>query len=497
VDIPVSDEHDAFRNELASVARDGRRKWIYARKPAGRLYRARTAVSWVLLAFLLLAPFITIDGQPLMMLNILERKFVLLGVLFRPQDFYLVVLIGLTVLVTVVLSTVVFGRIWCGWLCPQTVFMEMLFRKLEYAIEGSAEQQLRRDRGPWTREKILRRGVKHVIFFGLSFVIANVFLAWIIGAPALRQIVTDPPALHLVGLVAILIFSFVFYMVFARFREQACVLACPYGRMLSALTDARTITITYDWRRGEPRGRLVRGAAGAAPSGDCIDCHQCVTVCPTGIDIRHGIQLECINCTACIDACTSVMARLGRPAGLIRFTSHQAIAESATAPRGVPPGRRAPQGHPSVMARAAGLLRNGVSVRSAAYAVVWLVLAGSVAVLMAGRRDVDVLILRQPGTMYASVTGGDVVNFYTIQALNRTGRTQVFTIGVVEPHEASIVLLGPLGEITPYGLVEGRVMLQIKPAARTGTSTPVRFSVRTSDGTVQMIESAFVGPGER
>ncbi len=324
MDIAASEEHDAFRNELASVARDGRRKWIYARQPSGRLYRWRTVLSWLLLAFLFLAPFITIGGQPLMMLNVLERRFVLLGMLFRPQDFYLVVLIGLTCLVTVVLSTVVFGRIWCGWLCPQTIFMEMLFRKLEYFIEGSAEQQLRRDRGPWTRDKIWRRGVKHVIFFGLSFVIANVFLAWIIGAPALRVIVTDPPGRHIVGLVAIVIFSFVFYLVFARFREQACVLACPYGRMLSALTDARTITITYDWRRGEPRNRLVRGVRGTA--GDCIDCHQCVTVCPTGIDIRDGIQLECVNCTACIDACNGVMARVGRPLGLIRLTSHHAIA---------------------------------------------------------------------------------------------------------------------------------------------------------------------------
>jgi cytochrome c oxidase accessory protein FixG len=495
VDISVSEEHDAFRNELASVARDGRRRWIYARKPSGRLYRARTALSWGLLAFLLLAPFITIGGQPLMMLNILERKFVLLGILFRPQDFYLVVLIGLTVLVSVVLSTVVFGRLWCGWLCPQTVFMEMLFRKLEYLIEGSAEQQLRRDRGPWTGEKAFRRGAKHLIFFGLSFVIANVFLAWIIGAPALQQIVTDPPAQHLVGLVAIVIFSLVFYLVFARFREQACVLACPYGRMLSALTDARTITITYDWRRGEPRHRLVRGAS--EPAGDCIDCHQCVTVCPTGIDIRHGIQLECINCTACIDACNGVMERVGRPLGLIRFTSHQAIAGSTTAAGRLSPLPAAAQRPTSFAARTTRLLRSGVTARSAAYALVWLVLTSSVVVLWAGRRDLDVLILRQPGTLYASVSGGDVANFYTVQALNRTGRTRAFTIEVVEPRGGTVTLLGPLGEVSPYGLVESRVMLRIPPASLAGAGTPVRFAVRVDDGDVQMIESSFVGPVQR
>jgi len=489
VNIPASEEHDAFRNELASVARDGRRKWIYARKPSGRLYRLRTVLSWVLLAFLFLAPFITVEGQPLMMLNVLERRFVLLGMLFRPQDFYLVVLIGLTCLVTVVLSTVVFGRIWCGWLCPQTIFMEMLFRKLEYLIEGSAEQQLRRDRGPWSRDKMWRRGVKHAIFFGLSFVIANVFLAWIIGAPALRAIVTDPPARHVVGLVAIVIFSFVFYMVFARFREQACVLACPYGRMLSALTDARTITITYDWRRGEPRNRLVRGVREAA--GDCIDCHQCVTVCPTGIDIRDGIQLECVNCTACIDACNGVMARVGRPLGLIRLTSHHAIATAgATTPTSA-------RGARSFTSRLAHTLKTGLSARVVAYTGVWLILAVSVAVLLAGRRDLDVLILRQPGTLYTTITGGDVANFYTVQALNRTNRTRAFTIEVVTPAGATISSLGELGGVSPYGLAESRVMLRLRQGDLKGASTAVRFAVRADDGVVQTIDSSFVGPAER
>lgn len=491
MDIPLSEEHDAFRNELASVARDGRRKWVYARKPSGGLYRARTILSWFLLAFLFLAPFIPVGGQPLMMLNVLERRFVLLGVLFRPQDFYLVVLIGLTVLVTVLLSTVVFGRIWCGWLCPQTVFMEMLFRKLEYLIEGSAEQQLRRDRSPWTRDKVLRRGVKHAIFFGLSFLIANVFLAWIIGAPALVKIVTDPPAQHIVGLVAILIFSFVFYMVFARFREQACVLACPYGRMLSAMTDARTITITYDWRRGEPRHRLVHGAN--ATGGDCIDCHQCVTVCPTGIDIRDGIQLECVNCTACIDACNAVMVRVGRPKGLIRLTSHHAI---ATAGAGAPEQATArTAGLRSIAWRIVHAVKAGLSARAVAYTAVWLILASSVAVLLAGRRDLDVLILRQPGTLYTSVTGGDIANFYTVQALNRTGRAQAFTIEVVEPRGATISNLGLPGEVAPHGLVESRVMLRIPPSALAGASTPVRFAVRADDGVVQTIDSSFLGPG--
>ena len=197
MDAQLTDEyHDTFRNELASVARDGRRKCIYARQPHGRLYRARTIVSVFLLAFLFLAPFIRVGAQPLMLLDVLHRKFVVLGFLFTPHDFHIVVLLALTVLVTLVLSTVIVGRVWCGWLCPQTVFMEMLFRRLEYFIEGSAEQQLRRERAGWSRERALRRTVKHAVFFGLSFVIANVFLAWIIGAEELRRIVTEEHSLN-------------------------------------------------------------------------------------------------------------------------------------------------------------------------------------------------------------------------------------------------------------------------------------------------------------
>ena len=458
--------HQSFRNELATVARDGRRRWIYARQPSGTYYRARTAVSAVLLAFLCLAPFVTIHGQPLMLLDILNRRFVLLGVFFRPQDFYLVVLIALTVLVTIVIATVVVGRVWCGWLCPQTVFMEMVFRRLEYLIDGSAEQQLRRDRGPRTAGRIARYAIKHGIFFALSFAIANVFLAWIIGAPALRTIVTDPPSQHLGGLIAILIFSFVFFLVFARFREQACVLACPYGRMLSALTDNQTVMVTYDTGRGEPRGRVSR-QAGAGPYGDCVDCHQCVTVCPTGIDIRNGIQLECVNCTACMDACDGVMRRLGRATGLIRYTSHDIVA---------------------------GVARRRLSWRAIGYGGVWLLLVTATTTLLAQRRDLDVLVLRQPGTLYAAVADGEIANFYQVQAFNRTDRPTSFTLEISSPRGATLTPLGDVGHVDAYGQIDGRVIVRLPRPALAGASTPIRFVVRTERGVAQQIDSAFLGP---
>ena len=467
MEFAYAEEHDTFRNELASVARDGRRRWVYARQPSGRLYRARTLLSVFLLAFLLLAPFVTIHGEPLMLLDVLNRHFVILGTVFVPQDFYLVVILALTALVTVVLTTVIVGRIWCGWLCPQTIFMEMVFRKIEYAIDGSAEQQVRTDRGAWTVERTVRKIVKHIIFFGLSFLIANVFLAWIIGAGPLYQIVTAPPRQHIVGLATISIFSFTFYAVFARFREQACVLACPYGRMLSSLVDRETVTVTYDTNRGEPRSRIVRRDDGTQRAGDCIDCHRCVTVCPTGIDIRNGIQLECVACTACIDACNDVMLRIGRPTGLIRHASPEAIANGAS---------------------------TWLRTRVLAYAAVWAALVGSSAVLLATRPDLDFVILRQPGTLYATVAGGDFANFYTLEAMNRSNRPTPISIEVVEPKGAAVTVLGSSSLVPPYGALDARLVVRLPATAIHGTTTRVRFAVRSDGRTLQSIESAFLGP---
>ena len=326
---PHAEEHDTFRNELASVARDGRRRWIYARQPAGRSTARARSVSVFLLAFLLSARrSSTIGGQPLMMLNVLERRFVLLGMRLpaagllpgradradgardararRPS------------------SSAGSGAAGCARRPSSWRWCSAVWNT---CIDGSAEQQLRRNRGPWTGDRMrAHRRSSTAIFFALSFVIANVFLAWVIGAArGSARIVDRPPARHLAGLTAIVLFSLVFYLVFARFREQACVLACPYGRMMSSLIDRRTVTVTYDSRRGEPRGRRAAGDRAVA-AGDCVDCHRCVTVCPTGIDIRNGIQLECVNCAACIDACDAVMTRVGRPTGLIRLTSAEAVA---------------------------------------------------------------------------------------------------------------------------------------------------------------------------
>jgi cytochrome c oxidase accessory protein FixG len=318
VTTPDTPQRDSFRDHLATADRTGRRLWVYAAKPRGRLYNARTIVAVGLLAFLFAAPFIRLNGEPLLLYDIHSRRLIIFGLAFWPQDFHLFVLATITFIVFVVLFTAIFGRLFCGWICPQTVFLEMVFRRIEYWIEGGPARQRKLTAQAWNGEKTFKRLFKHGLFFAISFVIGNTFLAYIIGADQLIAIITAPPSAHLIGLTAMLVFSFLFYGVFAWFREQACTLVCPYGRLQSVLIDRNSIVVAYDYKRGEPRAALDRG--GKKPDvGDCVECLACLHVCPTGIDIRNGTQLECVNCTACIDACNRTMRKIGLPEGLIRY----------------------------------------------------------------------------------------------------------------------------------------------------------------------------------
>src|SRR5215813_3190561 len=279
-----------FRDHMATADKEGRRKWLYPNQPKGRFYRARTALTWLMLALMFGGPLVKIHRNPLLMINVVERKFSVLGVIFWPQDNLVFALGFLLFLMGIAVFTAAFGRLWCGWTCPQTVMMEMVFRKIEYLIEGSATEQKALRRAPWTAGKLAKKASKHGIFFALSFIIGNTLLAYIIGTDALRKIVTDDPRMHLSGLTFMALFTLVFYAVFARFREQACTFICPYGRFQSAMLDENTMVVAYDDTRGEKRGPLRRSQSieqrHASGFGDCVACRQCVAVCPTGIDIR-------------------------------------------------------------------------------------------------------------------------------------------------------------------------------------------------------------------
>jgi cytochrome c oxidase accessory protein FixG len=381
----------SFRDHVGSIDTQGRRLWIYPRRPSGPYYNARTWVAVFLIMILVGLPFLSFNGHPFILLNIVERKFILFGLAFWPQDFHLLALTLLSVVIFIVLFTAIFGRIWCGWACPQTVFMEIVFRKIEYWIEGDARQQRMLAQAPWTGIKFFKKTVKHIIFFLLSFLIGNLLLAYIIGIPALLQIITDPPLEHWVGLSFMTLFSFIFYGIFSWFREQACIYVCPYGRLQSVLLDKNSLAVMYDHGRGEPRGMLRKTDPTA--HGDCVDCKLCVDVCPTGIDIRDGIQMECVNCTACMDACDGVMHKIGRAPKLIRYSTQSRIAEGM-------PFRITP--------------------RIMAYSGVLLVLGTLTSVLLAVRSDVDANIFRAKGPLFQRTDDGYISNLYTADFINKT-----------------------------------------------------------------------------
>lgn len=478
---PITSE-ETFRDKVSSISEDGKRKWIYPKKPSGKYYQYRSVLSWFLLGFLFAGPFITVNGNPLILLNVLERKFILFGVVFWPQDFYLLFLAMMTLIVFIVLFTAIWGRLFCGWVCPQTIFMEMLFRKIEYFIEGDANEQRRLDQQPWNRDKILKKGVKHTIFFGLSFLIANTFLAYVIGKDELWSIVTAPPAEHITGFIAITVFSLVFYGVFARFREQVCLVACPYGRFQSVLVDNDSLAVTYDFSRGEGRARVadrkkVDGRITNLPKsteitgsyGDCIDCEQCVKVCPTGIDIRNGIQLECINCTACMDACDEVMVKIGKPEKLITHTSHTAVVTGTVARYFTP--------------------------RIIAYLGVFVILVSIFSYLMATRAPIDTVILRAPGTLYNELPDGRISNLYNIRFFNKTFNDMDVEMRLLSPN-GEIQHLGELETISGQQQMEKRLMVFVDRTILTGTQTEVLFGIYQNGELIQTVKTGFLGPGK-
>ena len=389
-------QDESFRDSIGTIDETGHRKFIFPKKPSGKLYEYRKIVSYFLLAILIANPFLKINGNQFMMFNVLERRFNIFGFPFWPQDFYLFVLFMILGVVFVILFTVIFGRIFCGWICPQTIFLEMVFRRIEYWIEGDRGAQIRLAKQEWNAEKIRKKGLKWSIFLVISFFIANVFLAYLISSDELFKMIEDGPESHLSTLIALLIFTGVFYFVFVWFREQVCIIACPYGRLQGVLLDNKSINVAYDFVRGEKesgRAKLNKNEDRAASGkGDCIDCHQCVHVCPTGIDIRNGTQLECVNCTACIDECDSIMETVGLPKGLIRYASEDEIEKKS---------------------------KFQFTARMKGYTAVLVILIGVLTGLLFLRTDVEASILRLPGQLFQH-KGDNISNVYTFKIINKT-----------------------------------------------------------------------------
>lgn len=457
-----------FRDHLSNVTEAGKRIWIYPRIVKGLLYKYRTVFSWFLMLLLFGLPWIEIDGHPYFMFNVIERKFIFFGVMFFPQDFHLVAIGLLTFIVFIILFTVIFGRVWCGWACPQTIFMEMLFRKIENWIEGDYKAQQRLDASPWTQEKILKKAAKHTIFFVLSFIIANTFLAYLIGKQELWAIVSDDPSRHMGSLASMILFTSVFYFVFARFRELVCIVVCPYGRLQGVLLDKKSIVVAYDYVRGEPRGKQTKVVA-ETPKGDCIDCKICVQVCPTGIDIRNGTQLECIGCTACIDACDEVMVKIDKPIGLIRYDSLDGI-ENKT--------------------------KLKFNLRIKAYSAVLVALLGVLVYLLLSRNMMETTILRTPGLTYQENKNGTVSNLYSVEVMNKSTTAMPVNFALKDFPKGKIKLIGKPLFLNAGELTKGSFFIEIPKKDLPDNTFKLEVEVYSNGKLIDHVKTSFLGPME-
>lgn len=459
-------DQESFRDHLSTVTQEGKRIWVYPKKQTGRFYTARTIVSIFLLAFLFVMPWIKISGHPFMLFNFFERKFIVLGVAFGPQDFFIFALGFVSMIIFVVLFTAIYGRIFCGWICPQTVFMEMVFRKIEYWIEGDASKQRALNSQPMNVTKFVKKVFKQLIFIAIAVLIGNTFMAYIIGIDDTLKIVSHSPFEQLTGFIAVMVFSGVFYFIFSYFREQACTIVCPYGRLQGVLLDQNSIVVAYDYVRGEPRGKLDR--ENPSLKGDCIDCHLCVAVCPTGIDIRNGTQLECVNCTSCIDACDSIMDKIEKPRGLIRYGSMSGIKEKR---------------------------KFKLTPRIILYSILLVGLLSVFGTLLVTRADMKVNVLRAPGKIYQEMPDEKISNLYHLKMVNNTFSDIPVEIKADNP-DAEVFLIGKEITLKSLNVQDAEFMIIMKKEKVKSAITNMMIRVFANGKILSETKTTFIAPAK-
>ncbi len=484
----VQDKKGSYRDSVATISKEGKRNFINPKKPKGRLYNLRTWFSIFYLLVFFGLPFIKVNGEPLLMLNILDRKFIIFGMIFWPQDFFIFGIAMLTFVVFVILFTVVFGRIFCGWACPQTIFMEMVFRKIEYWIEGDSAKQKQLKNMPWNAEKTGKRAVKFIVFFAISFILANFFLAYLISMDKLLEYIQHPTA-NIGTLASLLVFTTIFFFVYWWFREQACIVVCPYGRLQGVLLDKNSIVVAYDRLRGEPRGKhkkkddhdckctdckedgacksITAKLEAIKPQGDCIDCLACVRVCPTGIDIRNGTQLECVNCTACIDACDAIMTSIDKPTGLVRYASENSITKG---------------------------VKLKFTTRIKAYTAVLSLLLALLVFLLVSRTDLDARLMRTAGMTYTSLPDGRVSNLYNLKLTNKTHKDIPFTLKL-ENLKGEIEYAGSVSMIVKkedYSHLQ--FFIKLNRGDLKGWKTELKLGMYENNVKIKTITANFIGP---
>ncbi len=471
----MSDLHkmdESFRDTIGTVDKDGKRTWVFAKKVSGKWFNRRQFFSYALLALMFIAPFIKIAGEPLLMFNIVKRKFVIMGQVFWPEDSYLFAIGMLAFVLLIIVFTVVFGRLFCGWACPQTLFLEFIFRRIEFWIDGTVGQQKKLDKQPWNWNKIRKRLLKWFLYWIISFLIANILLSYIIGYEEVLDIITSPPSEHIGGFIAAISFTSIFFAVFTWFREQVCIAVCPYGRLQGVLLDENSVLVAYDYRRGERaegRSKFKKNENRAElGKGDCIDCSQCVDVCPTGIDIRNGTQLECVNCTACMDACDFMMDKVGLDKGLIRYDSEKGI-------------------------------KSGVDFsltgRAKAYITLMFVIMGLLVGLLFARNDVEATVLRVKGTTYQKLENKVYSNLYDVTLINKTTDTLQLEMKINSGNATIETIGGNIVELVTGVQIHRRIMVKMKKTSLIGPKTPITIGVYNGSEMVEETEVNFSGPG--
>lgn len=447
---------ESYRDRPDNIDSTGKRKHLNVKKPKGKWHARRQTVAWSLLGLLIVAPFLKVNGHPFMMLDIAHRKFYIFGGVFLPQDTFILALIMAVTVVAVVIITVAFGRLWCGWACPQTIFLEFVYRRIEYLFDGNAKGVK-----PKKKSKARYFG-KHITYILVTLFFVNIGVMWFTGPEGWREIMSEPISNN-IGLFSMMaVLTIAYYFIYSYFREQVCTMWCPYGRMQSVLVDSKTISVIYDHKRGEPRG--------AKAEGDCINCNRCVSVCPTGIDIKNGSQLECVNCTACIDECNQVMKSINKPGNLIRYDSVV----------GVETGKR-----------------KLLSTRVIAYSFVLVVLFIVLGFTIGGQTDVETTMLRLPGTIYQQLDETTISNMYRAKVVNQTSEEIEINFKFIEPTTGVLELSQQSMVLEAHGKAEYVVILKLKKSDLIGKSTDVLVGVYAGDELLEKVPINFLGPDKK
>jgi len=481
IDAPPAPPREAPQRVLSTLNRDGTRRWLDPRLSPGRFLSRRRAVATLLLAFYNLLPWLEINGRPAILLDVAHREFTFFGATFLPTDTLLLMLFVAGVFVLIFLLTALFGRVWCGWACPQTVYMEFVFRPLERLFLGATPAARKAN----TRSMPLRRALMYGAYAVVAFHLANTFLSYFVGAHTVFNWTLGSPLNHPAAFLLVLAVTGLMLFDFAFFREQVCIVACPYGRLQSVMLDRSSLIIGYDGARGEPRGRKKANTPGspasatengtplavlnpASPShGDCIDCRMCVNTCPTGIDIRDGLQMECIGCAQCIDACDTVMDKIDRPRGLIRYSSQEAMTS----------GRR---------------LR--LRPRLILYPALLLVITSAFVIVLATRAPADVTLVRASARPYVVLNDGRVVNEVTVKVVNRTDAARRYSFDAADAGETTVAAVPPTLDLAPGETGRSVLSVTLPRAAFSLGRAQVVIVVRDDAGFERPLRHRVQGP---